>query len=255
MSDSDRGDSIDRTERDDYFVETYTRRTAEIKDIGRDVFLDVWDEFYRWELVHCHQLLDELKVHPDTGPPESNQNLHALLNQPLKDADDEMQIEGEFDDAEIYDISGASVVLLVLSNELSAHDFQHCPIYESCTPTSKNLALRGDVLTEKQQLPFIPYADEPEFEAMQYAKDADEFAWQCDWIDPDGTIKAYARVCHLRPSLTQEPIFAEEIIHLEVARRLHFQHGLSFREIDELKIIGLLRRDNSSGLLWDTMQR
>lgn len=251
MSDSqlstDRGDSIDRTERDDFFEETHNRRTAEIKDIGIDVFSEVWSEFYRWELVECQQLLDELK--PGAGPSESNHNLHALLNQPLGDVDLEIQTDDHSGIAEIYDINGACTVVPVLSEEISSNVYEPYPTYESCTPTSKNLALRRDALTEAQHLQFIPYADEPNFDAVEYAKHSDEFAWQVDWKDPDG-----ARTLHVYlPGFTVRMI--EEVIHLEVARRLHFQHHLSFDEIDDLNIIGKLRVDNASGLLWDTMQR
>lgn len=244
---SARGDSNDRTERDDFFEETHNRRTAEIKDIGMDVFSEVWSEFYRWELVECQQLLDELK--PGAGPPESNHNLYALLNQPLGDVDLEIQTEDHSGTAEIYDINGDCTVVRVVSEEISSNDYQSYPTYESCTPTSKNLALRRDALTEAQHLQFIPYADEPDFDAIQYAEHSEEFAWQVDWKDPDGTQTLHVYLAGFTLIMT------EEVIHLEVARRLHFQHLLSFDEIDDLNIIGKLRLENASGLLWDTMQR
>jgi hypothetical protein len=46
-----------------------------------------------------------------------------------------------------------------------------------------------------------------------------------------------------------------EVIQLETARRLHFGHGLSFAEIDDLSILQQLRTSNESGLLWGTFQR
>lgn len=46
-----------------------------------------------------------------------------------------------------------------------------------------------------------------------------------------------------------------EVIRLEAARRLHFEHGLAFADIDRLKFLGILRVNNQSGLLWDNFQR
>jgi histone-lysine N-methyltransferase EZH2 len=46
-----------------------------------------------------------------------------------------------------------------------------------------------------------------------------------------------------------------EVIQLETARRLHFEHGLSFADIDQLGFLGTLRFSCQSGLLWDTFQR
>ncbi|CAA7257426.1 unnamed protein product [Cyclocybe aegerita] len=60
----------------------------------------------------------------------------------------------------------------------------------------------------------------------------DSFAWQTEIQDPD-----------------------RETIQLEVARRLYFD-GLSFRDIDKLKILTTsLRIDESAGLIWSASQR
>ena len=123
------------------------------------------------------------------------------------------------------------------------------PTYESCPPTSKNIAVRFDDLNEAIQTSFIPYADEEEFDALEYAKECQSFSWQVDWQDPD--CETYLIIALLLSFLTR-PV---EVIQLETARRLHFGHGLTFAEIDDLSFLRQLRVSNESGLLWDTSQR
>lgn len=57
--------------------------------------------------------------------------------------------------------------------------------------------------------------------------------------------------------LTNRYLFpAEDIIDVEVARRLYFDEKFDYQEIDDLGILRLpLREGNESGLLWEVSQR
>lgn len=184
---SDHGGESDRsTEEDSDFFDTRGAAEAQFETIGRKVFEEVWREFYGWEHNACLSLLDEVKV---DGLPEPNNlnNLHTILDQTACPLDIRISTDDDGHIAEFYNSNGSCIAIPVLTEEVSPRKFDPYPTYESCTPTSKNLALRPDVLTENIFLPFIPYADEPNFDAVAYANDCAEFAWQSDMIDPDGT--------------------------------------------------------------------
>jgi hypothetical protein len=59
------------------------------------------------------------------------------------------------------------------------------PTYESCPPSSKCMVSRNDEHTERYETPFIPYADEEEFDAVEYQEECQWLSWQMDWRDPD----------------------------------------------------------------------
>ena len=54
--------------------------------------------------------------------------------------------------------------------------------------------------------------------------------------------------------ILNEDVLIGEVIDLEVAQRLH-ANGLSFDEIDNLRILPQMRQSNESGLMWDNSQR
>ncbi|KAH7888330.1 SET domain-containing protein [Phlebopus sp. FC_14] len=93
-----------------------------------------------------------------------------------------------------------------ISTPLSPH-----PPYEFCAPVARNL-FKGD---DDDNMPFIPYADDPSFDQVDHTRCYDSFSWQND-VDPDW-----------------------EVIVLEAAYRLHAQHHLSYREIDECGVFPL----------------
>ncbi|PBK76499.1 SET domain-containing protein [Armillaria solidipes] len=97
---------------------------------------------------------------------------------------------------------------------------------EECRKESYDMTLSAECL------PFVPFADDPTFPLVEYAKRYESFEWQVDFVDPD-----------------------VEVIEIEVARRLHCEFGLSLNAIDELKIIRPMRLSHDSGLIWDTFQR
>lgn len=191
MSDTDGtegGDYISRTESVNFDrEELYSQHTANLKEIGAIVFSEVWNEFYSWEPDQCRQLLRELKPWARYSC-KTNADLHASLDRPLHSMDIDIDMNAEINApwVQIYDNEGVCTKMPVSFEEVVlSGNFEPYPKYESCTPTSKNIALRRDALVEADRLEFIPYGDEPEFDADMYVRHADELGWQVDWRDPD----------------------------------------------------------------------
>ncbi|KIM87762.1 hypothetical protein PILCRDRAFT_814478 [Piloderma croceum F 1598] len=237
----DSDNSLDRTEPVDGlagFEQDFNRRTAGIKELGTSVYRECWDEFYRWEPGECQQLIVALP--PDPSDSADFEELIDVLSSDSgawdRDRGSTMDVDPPTSETvvtvTIYDRDNSfSQVLIPFDEVVVIAAFAPHTTYESCPPTSKNIARRLDQPTEAEKTRFIPYADEG-FDAEEYAAEYQSFSWQVDFKDPD-----------------------LEVIQLETARRLHFGHKLSFAEIDGLSFLLPLRMSSYSGLLWNTFQR
>ncbi|KAI0643504.1 hypothetical protein C8Q79DRAFT_1024750 [Trametes meyenii] len=102
------------------------------------------------------------------------------------------------------------------------------PAYESCTPLSQNI-LHGD---DSHFMPFLPYADDPNFDHQDHALEYKKLAWHEGYRGPDTL----------------------EIV-LETARRLVFLHPLSVAEIDSTGVLPLVLQTTMNwGSIWAEKQ-
>jgi hypothetical protein len=184
--------SLDRTEPVDGlggFEQDFNRQTAGIKELGTSVYRECWDEFYRWEPGECQQLIVALP--PD---PSGSVDFEELID--VLSSDNGAWGRGFTMDVDpptsetvvtvtIYDRDNSfSQAQIPFDEVVVKAAFAPHPTYESCPPTSKNIARRLDQPTELEKTRFIPYADEG-FDAEEYAAEYQSFSWQVDFKDPD----------------------------------------------------------------------
>jgi len=184
--------SLDRTEPVDGFAgfeQDFNRRTAGIKELGTSVYRECWDEFYRWEPGECQQLIVALP--PDSPDSPDFEELIGVLSSDSDAWDQGFTMDVDPPEPEtvvtvtIYDRdSSFSQALIPFDEVVIIAAFAPHPTYESCPPTSNNIARRLDQPTEQSL--FIPYADEG-FNAnlKEYAEEYQSFSWQVDFNDPD----------------------------------------------------------------------
>ncbi|KAF8273078.1 hypothetical protein EI94DRAFT_1783169 [Lactarius quietus] len=197
------------------------------------VYKEVWDEFSKWKSENCEQQL--LLLQKPLPPP-------AVVEDALLEASNVH--DGEPGEVEIIylcesddDIPlnpGGSTVLMCETVHLELPpDFAPHPPYESCTPAAQSIAFRPGSAAEDEldNLPFVPYADDPTFDAKAYLGVFKRFAWE-DLGDPD-----------------------VEVIQFETLRRLYFGQGLSLDEIDVTDVLPPLRSGNREGLIYSLTQR
>ncbi|OBZ77416.1 Histone-lysine N-methyltransferase EZH1 [Grifola frondosa] len=100
--------------------------------------------------------------------------------------------------------------------------------YESCTPISCNI-LHGD---DPNDMPFVPFADDPTFDAKEHVLEYKSLSWQRGLRDPN--------------LLT---------IVIEAARRLHYGHGIPLQDIDNAGILPFtLLTTLAPGAIWTASQ-
>ncbi|CAK5274310.1 unnamed protein product [Mycena citricolor] len=112
--------------------------------------------------------------------------------------------------------------------------FSPVPVYEYCTPSLRNVKVGDD----SSSMPFLPFPNDPRFNLADYV----ELHKQCSW-DVD------ARQASDDTDL--------QVIVVEAARRLHTQHGMLYRHIDETDAlpIPLLDHDGVRGMIESSRRR
>ncbi|KAI9444047.1 hypothetical protein H4582DRAFT_2190030 [Lactarius indigo] len=209
------------------------RDPDESRALAFQVYKEVWDEFNKWKVENCKQQL--LLLQKPLPPPTAAED--ALLETSnLRDGEPgEVEIiylcDSE-DDIPLH--SGGSTVLMCETTHLELPtDFEPHPRYESCAPAVQSIAFRpgSDAENELDVLPFVPYADDPTFDAKAYLETFSWFGWE-NLEDPDA-----------------------DVIQFETLRRLYFGNGLSLDEIDAIGVLPPLRVNNREGLIYKMTQR
>ena len=217
------------------------------EETAYQVYRTTWSEFYDWEQDYCRRTLQGLQQ-PVSYPVE-------LPSDELSEADTDPLDESELNEStdwftfEIHDAQGfvSDVDLLPLRTKTQGEGISPYPSYVTCTPSSSN---KQHLRNFRDKLSFTPFADDPMFRKDDYLSLFNSLAWQTDFWDPDSMFSISS--C----SLLDHSLLLGEMIFLETARRLHYGHGFSFAEIDDLQLHYVrLRLHGSAGMLWEVSQR
>ncbi|KAI0302826.1 hypothetical protein B0F90DRAFT_1667436 [Multifurca ochricompacta] len=197
------------------------------------VYKEVWDEFNKWKVEDCKQQLLLLRRPLPPSEATESASLAASELRPGEPGDVEIIYLCDSEDDVPLDADGANVLTCKRVSLKLPPDFEPHPRYEACTPALQTVALRpgSAACDELDAAPFVPYADDPTFNAKEYLREFKRFAWE-ELVDPD-----------------------VEVIQFETLRRLHFGHGLSLDLIDATNVLPPLRSSNRFGLLYQMTQR
>ncbi|EDR03302.1 uncharacterized protein LACBIDRAFT_307384 [Laccaria bicolor S238N-H82] len=195
---------------------------AQKRSYAEEVYRGVYTEFFAWEQEECRRTLISLRT---TTPkilrlPRVSTSYHPS-QVTIVEGSEKFYFDDLVDDSNSFQASCLTI---------KAAKWSPCPRYFSCTPISQNT--QRDTVQDCT-LPFVPYADDPNFPVFDYLENFSEFAWQEEFKDPD-----------------------MEEIQSEAVRRLIFgPHKFTLQDVDDLGFFSLTRVTNSFGLLWDTTQR
>ncbi|KAH9965543.1 hypothetical protein BGW80DRAFT_755949 [Lactifluus volemus] len=169
------------------------------------VYKAVWDEFNKWKVEDCRQHL--LSLQNPLPPPEVAKATSRVASTVCSTS--------------LVTSKSFTSATRTMTSRLTPH-----PRYESCTPSVQTIALRVGSVAHKEfdEAPFVPYANDPTFDAKRYLGQFEQFAWE-NLVDPD-----------------------VEVIQFETLRRLQFKHGLSLDDIDA--VLPTLRKSNRR--VWST---
>jgi histone-lysine N-methyltransferase EZH2 len=154
------------------------------------IYEEVWDEFNRWKAEDCRQ---QLRLLQRPLPPPNVAQAARMMASTLRTGDPD-DVETIFlcdtDDDIPFDAGDATVltcenVLLRFQEPVT----EPHPRYEFCTPSVQSVAFRIESVAcdELETVPFVPYADHPDFDARNYLAQFKFFAWE-HLADPDGKL-------------------------------------------------------------------
>ena len=183
---------------------------AQLKQLGRRVYKDVWTEFYDWEPGYCTEILGTVRDQSflASDARQLARVAKAMVTALLDDVAPKTETDVEMADTVNVSIttvrqvantaaSGAGqlhgargrivtvmtrkeVAIPVITIDTTA--FPPHPRYESCPPASRSVQM--ETIFE-YTLPFLPYADDERFKAMAFQARFDILEWEQPF-DPDG---------------------------------------------------------------------
>ena len=164
--------------------------------LGRTVYEETWNEFYKWERQECLNTLASLsKDHPIESSSYPKQSPIDLANDTNFDLDilsggdgPECFIVEEFDENQDC-VRYSTFRVFEGYMGAGAKGFFAYPSYTFCTPASQNYA---QVDHHGYALDFIPFADDPLFPVEKYLVCFPSFIWQIDFIDPDCKCRTFS---------------------------------------------------------------
>jgi hypothetical protein len=233
----------------------------ENRSLAFRVYEEVWNEFNKWKAEDCKQQLRLLQK--PLPPPEVAQDARRMASifRTGEPGDVEIIYVCDTEDDIPLDSNGATVLTCnTIHIKLPGDVNEPHPRYEFCTPSVQSISFRVETAAcdELETMPFVPYADDPTFNAREYLRQYRQFAWE-SLGDPDGRL--FNSPCrHLPLSITLLISSATlstvvEVIQFEVLRRLHLGHGLSLDDIDTMSVLPALRETNRFGLIYRMTQR
>jgi histone-lysine N-methyltransferase EZH2 len=150
------------------------------------VYKEVWDEFNKWKVEDCKR---QLRLLEQPLPPQN-------VSEAAKEMASAFRTDGDgHDDVEIIyicdteddvplDVGGATVLTCKAVSLEIPPDFEPHPPYEACTPSVQSIAIR-EAYDMHETVYFVPYADDPTWDARDYLNQFAIFAWE-KLADPDG---------------------------------------------------------------------
>ena len=166
----------------------------ENRDLAFRIYEEVWDEFNRWKVEDCRQ---QLRLLQRPLPPPNVAEAARMMASTLRPSDpDDVETIYLCDTSDDVPLNaGGATVLTCKSVPLKFQDpvTEPHPRYEFCTPSVQSIAFRIESLAsdELEIVPFVPYADDPAFNALAYLDQFKFFAWE-HLADPDGKLPTLA---------------------------------------------------------------
>ncbi|KAH8089912.1 hypothetical protein BXZ70DRAFT_496626 [Cristinia sonorae] len=182
----------------------------------RTTYRQVWKEYYAWEQEYCRRALASLA---SPNAQEILSNLSSPSPTHLNAADNRQssmtELSSDGHALTMHDLDGGATPTIIQCDSVHVESMAPSTPYESVAPLSQSIR-HGD---DPSCMPFIPYAETPEFD---WKANVQEYTAGTAWQD---TMQG------------QDPDLS--CIILEVARRLHHEHGLQPQTLDATKILPL----------------
>lgn len=124
----------------------------ETTTLTRSVFQSVWDQFYAWEVNHSQHAISSLA-----------RSVSTISSDPIDGA-----VQFQALKLTVQPIDALSPI-------------EPCSPYESCTSCSRSMTVGDD----SDYMPFLPYADDPQFDVTKSIQGYRYLAWQDRKTDPD----------------------------------------------------------------------
>ena len=182
------------------------------------VYEDVWKDFYDWENQYCNTILRFLDTESTIHEDETADFLGS-------ESWDGLRASSIYESVQVLEyIKQGPVKSIKKSYTITAPVVEPHDAYESCSPTDRSIFVGDDA----DELPFLPFADDPSFNVKNYCEQFTAFAWEKD-SNSDRECLCVVITFYSKISLV-------EMIALEAMSRLHFYHDVSVADLGETQL-------------------
>jgi histone-lysine N-methyltransferase EZH2 len=168
----------------------------ENRDLAFCIYKEVWDEFNRWKVEDCRQ---QLRLLQKPLPPPNVTEAARMMASAFRTGDlDDVETIYICDTDDDVPLNPGGATVLTCKNVLLRFRepvIEPHPRYEFCTSSVQSIALRIESQSlasdELETVLFVPYADDPAFNALAYLEQFKFFSWE-NLADPDGKLSTSA---------------------------------------------------------------
>ncbi|KAF8152093.1 hypothetical protein K438DRAFT_1864497 [Mycena galopus ATCC 62051] len=211
--------------------ETEDESLSYATSLVQKVFNEVHEEFRLWKRDYASRMLQAVARPPSPQTtllePLNFENADLVSSEPTEKPHSPLSTV-KYMEIQDSELGTTQRVPMQVFNVVDP--FPAVPAHEFCTPTSRNIFLGDD----PSYMPFLPFADDPTFDQARYVSEHKGFEWRRPRVDPD-----------------------LEVVVVEAARRLHGEHQMLYRHIDETGVLPLelLDRDGTRGMIYRSRRR
>jgi hypothetical protein len=160
------------------------------QDVVRSMFRQVWKDFYDWERVYCQSIIEFSAFSSNSARSSDNiipsRNLSASRSRTKTIRPPPQPSLHTIDPVEItildYTQGKFPVETRAMVEVVNVPNVPTPPVYESVTPATRSIH-QGD---DDDSMAFVPYSDDPTFDALDHTLQYKSFSWQDRFCDPDG---------------------------------------------------------------------
>ncbi len=178
-------------------------QTQDVDKLTLTVFREVWNEFYAWKHSACEAAIQKLAATDEAIRLAKDDYAGLFDSAPARTN----EIPSDF---VVYDFCSKST-----SNtstiSINASSITPASQYESCAPIPRNV-LHGD---DPNEMAFVPYADDTNFDEVDYAMEYKNLSWQVD-NDPDSEFRFYSRSRYLIYLQSNGSLWKRRVDYLKV---------------------------------------
>lgn len=138
------------------------------------VYEDVWKDFYEWEQQYCYKTLQSFYLEAAIVEEAQDEHNSSVYLNTIDFRFEQQYLSRDMDPIHVVEYyNGSCTEYQENSTQITAPFLEPTSSYESCSPTNRSIFVGDD----SDELPFIPFPDDPYFKVFEYCDQYNSLSW------------------------------------------------------------------------------